>query len=55
MRERICKTEKDRKKERETGRKRERNCDVRNIDLLPPIFTPIGDRTHNLEMFPDWE
>lgn len=47
--------EKETKREREIGRKRERNCDMRDIDLLPPIFTPIGNRIHNLGMFPDWK
>ena len=36
-------------------REKERNIDVRNINRLPPIHTPTGDGTHNLDICPDRE
>ena len=36
-------------------RKRERNVDVRNMDWLPPVHTPIGNWIRNLGMCPDQE
>ena len=34
----------------EVKRERQRNVDVRNIDLLPPKCSPTGSRTCNLGM-----
>ena len=39
--------------EREEGR--EKNISVTNIDQLSHIGTLTGDRTHNLDLRPDWE
>ena len=36
-------------------RERDRDIDMRNNHLLPPVHTPTGDRTHSLGMCPDWE
>lgn len=40
---------------KEGGREKEREASVfeRNIDLLPPEHSPIGDATWNLDMCPD--
>lgn len=27
----------------------------KNIHQLPPVLTLTRDRTHNLDMYPDWE
>lgn len=32
----------------------ERNINVRNIDRLPPVRTPIEDQTYYLGTCPDW-
>ena len=40
-------------KERERGKRGEAR-EKRNIDWLPPVHAPIGDRTCNLGMCPDW-
>ena len=34
-------------RERKRKKERERGIDVKNIDWLPLIFTPTGDRTHS--------
>ena len=42
--------------EREEGRERERNIDVRETVIgLPPVHAPTRNQTHNLGMCPDWE
>ena len=41
--------------ERQEGREKERNIDVRNIDWLPPICSPPGNSTHDIGMCLDQE
>ena len=44
----------EREEERERERGREMDVKERNIDCLPSVRAPTGDRTHNLGMCPDW-